>query len=95
MIETQEREKRLRQEAVLRLKQLNEIAEEITPELELDRILPKVLQIAEEMVGAGGGVIALFDRERNLIGYPYLHNLPSELTDVTVSAIRADLTTTG
>jgi signal transduction histidine kinase len=84
MIETQEREKRLRQEAVLRLKQLNEIAEEITSELELDRILPKVLQIAEEMVGAEGGVIALFDQERNLIGYPYLHNLPSELTDVTV-----------
>ena len=98
MIETQEREKRLRQEAVLRLKQLNEIAEEITSELELDRILPKVLQIAEEMVGAEGGVIALFDQERNLIGYPYLHNLPSELTDVTVpieQGIAGEVMTTG
>ena len=84
MIETQEREKQLRQEAVLRLKQLNEIAEEITSELELDRILPKVLRIAEEMVGADGGVIALFDQEKNLVGYPYIHNLPQELSDVTV-----------
>ena len=85
MIETQEREKRLRQEAVLRLKQLNEIAEEITSELELARILPTVLQIAEEMVGADGGAIALFDRETQLMGYPYLHNLPRELTGLTVS----------
>jgi len=64
---------------------LNEVAEEITSELELGRILPKVLEIAEEMVGADGGVIALLDQERNLIGYPYLHNLPRELADVTVS----------
>ena len=64
---------------------LNEVAEEITSELELHRILPKVLEIAEEMVGADGGVIALLDQERNLIGYPYLHNLPRELADVTVS----------
>jgi signal transduction histidine kinase len=69
----------------LRIEQrLNEVAEEITSELELDRILPKVLQIAEELVGADGGAIALFDRERGLIGYPYLRNLPQELTDLTV-----------
>jgi signal transduction histidine kinase len=98
MIETQEREKQLRQEAVLRLQQLNKIAEEITSELELDRILPKVLQIAEEMVGAGGGVIALFDREKNLVGYPYLHNLPPKLTGVTVPVergIAGEVMTTG
>jgi two-component system sensor histidine kinase DegS len=98
MIETQEREKQLRQEAVLRLKQLNEIAEQITSELELDRILPKVLQIAEEMASADGGVIALFDRERNLVGYPYLHNLPQELTDVTVpieEGLAGEVMTTG
>ena len=50
----------------------------------MDRVLPKVLQIAEELVGADGGVIALFDRETELIGYPYLHNLPQELANVTV-----------
>jgi two-component system sensor histidine kinase DegS len=98
MIETQEREKQLRQEAVLRLKQLNEIAEEITSELELSRILPKVLQIAEEMVGADGGVIALFDQEKNLVGYPYIHNLPQELAEVAVpveTGLAGEVMTTG
>ncbi|NIN65708.1 MAG: GAF domain-containing protein, partial [Anaerolineae bacterium] len=70
----------------LRIEQrLNEVAEKITSELELDRILPKVLQIAEELVGAEGGFIALLDRENHLISYPYLHNLPQELAEVTVS----------
>jgi two-component system sensor histidine kinase DegS len=69
----------------LRIEQrLNEVAEKLTSELELDKILPKVLQIAEELTGTEGGVIALLDRESNLIGYPYLHNLPLELADVTV-----------
>lgn len=85
MIETQEREKQLRQEAVSRLTTINAVTEEITSELELDRVLPKVLQISEELVGADGGVIALFDQEKNLVGYPYLHNLPQELVDVTAS----------
>ena len=98
MIETQEREKQLRQEAVSRLRKLNQVAEEITSELELDKILPKVLRIAEEMVGADGGSIALFDRESNLIGYPYLHNLPQELANVTVpveKGISGEVVTTG
>jgi two-component system sensor histidine kinase DegS len=69
----------------LRIEQrLNEVAEKLTSELELGRILPKVIQIAEELIGADGGVIALLDRESNLIGYPYLHNLPPGLADVTV-----------
>jgi two-component system sensor histidine kinase DegS len=70
----------------LRIEQrLNEVAERITSELELDRILPKVLQIAVELIGVDGGVIAMFDRETNLIRYPYLHNLPGQLAQVTVS----------
>lgn len=63
---------------------LNQVAEEITSELELDKILPKVLQIAQELIGADAGVIALLDREKNLISYPYLRNLPQELSKVTV-----------
>ncbi len=70
----------------LRIEQrLNEVAEKITSELELDRILPKVLQIAGELIGADGGVIGLFDQEQDVIRYPYLHNLPQELVSVTVS----------
>jgi two-component system sensor histidine kinase DegS len=69
----------------LRIEQrLNEVAERITSELELDRILPKVLQIAKELVGVDGGFIALLDRRRGFISYPYLDNLPSELANVTV-----------
>jgi two-component system sensor histidine kinase DegS len=69
----------------LRVQQrLNEVAEEITSELELDRILPKVLQIAEDLIDADGGVIALFDQQSDLIRYPYIHNLPGELKGVAV-----------
>jgi two-component system sensor histidine kinase DegS len=69
----------------LRIEQrLNEVAEKLSSELELDKILPKVLHIAEELMGADGGVIALLDRDNNLIRYPYLHNLSHELADVTV-----------
>jgi signal transduction histidine kinase len=63
---------------------VREVVEEITSELELSKILPRVIQIAEELVGADGGVIALWDDERNLISYPYVHNLPWMLADVTV-----------
>lgn len=77
---------------------LNEVAEEITSELELDRILPKVLQIAEELIGADGGIIALLDPKSSLIGYPYLHNLPPALADVTVpkgGGLAGEVMTTG
>ncbi len=62
-----------------------EVVEEITTELELDKVLPKVMRIAEELVGADGGVVALWDEKRDVIIYPYLHNLPRELAEVTVS----------
>ena len=68
-----------------REKRLNEVAQKITSELELDKVLPTIVQIAEELVGAGGGVIALLDVERDVITYPYLHNIPLELAEVTVS----------
>jgi signal transduction histidine kinase len=64
---------------------LNEVAEKITSELELSRILPKVLQIAEELIEADCGFIALFDPATKCLSYPYLHNLPQDLTNVTVS----------
>jgi two-component system sensor histidine kinase DegS len=83
----------------LRIEQrLNEVAEKLTSELELNKILPKVLQIAEEVIGADGGVIALLDRESNLISYPYLHNLPLKLADVTVpkgKGLAGEVITTG
>jgi signal transduction histidine kinase len=64
---------------------LNEVAEKITSELELRRVLPKVLQLAEELIDADCGFIALYDPTTSSLSYPYLHNLPQTLTDVIVS----------
>lgn len=61
------------------------VTEEVTSELELDRVLPKVMEIAVDLAGADGGVIALLDEEQNVIRYPYVHRLSPELVDVTVS----------
>jgi len=65
-------------------RRLNEVAEKITSELELTKVLPTVLEIAEELVGAEGGAIALLDEEKEVITYPYLHNVPEALSHVTV-----------
>jgi signal transduction histidine kinase len=62
-----------------------EVVNEITSELELDKVLPKVIAISEQLVGADSGLIALWDEERNVVTYPYLHNLPYRLAEVTVS----------
>jgi two-component system sensor histidine kinase DegS len=67
-----------------RERRLGEIAERITSEIELDKVLPKVVQIAEKLVDADAGVIGLLDEAKGVIRYPYLHNLPQELMQVTV-----------
>jgi signal transduction histidine kinase len=75
-----------------------EVVDEITSELELEKVLPKVIAISERLVGADSGVIALWDEERNVVTYPYLHNLPSRLAQVTTSkalGLSAEVMTTG
>lgn len=75
-----------------------DVVEEVTSELELERVLPKVMEIAVRLVDADGGVVALLDEERNLITYPYLHHLPPELADLTVSkgeGLSGEVMTTG
>ena len=62
-----------------------EMVKEVASELELDKLLPKMMQIAVRLARAEGGAVALWDEERNVITYPYLHNLPRSLADVTVS----------
>lgn len=62
-----------------------EVVEEITSELELERVLPKVIAIAERLAGADSGVIALWDKEKGSVTYPYIHNLHPKLTQVIVS----------
>lgn len=92
---------RLYQERIRQLqveRSVCQVAEEVTSELELDRVLPKVMQIAVSLAGADGGIIALLDEERRVITYPYLHSLPPELADVTVSkgeGLSGEVMTTG
>jgi signal transduction histidine kinase len=77
---------------------LAQVAEEVSSELELDRVLPKVMKIAVDVLGTDGGVMALLDRERNIITYPYLHKLPPSLADVTVTkgeGLSGEVMTTG
>jgi signal transduction histidine kinase len=62
-----------------------QVSTEVSSELELERVLPKIMHIAVEVAGADGGIIALLDEERNVITYPYVENLPPDLAEVTVS----------
>lgn len=81
-----------------RERRLGEVAKEISSELELDRVLSKVVLIAEELVGADAGGIALLDEETRAITYPYLHNLPRGLSEVTLSpgeGLAGQVTTSG
>jgi signal transduction histidine kinase len=79
---------RLYQERIRQLqveRSILQVTEEVTSELELDKVLPKVMQIAVDLAEADGGVIALLDEERRAITYPYLHHLPRDLANVTSS----------
>jgi signal transduction histidine kinase len=79
---------RLYQERIRQLRiesSMLQVSTEVTSELELNRVLPKIMHIAVEVTGADGGIIALLDDERNVITYPYVENLPPGLADVTVS----------
>jgi two-component system sensor histidine kinase DegS len=68
-----------------RERRLGEVAEGITSEIELGKVLSKVVQISEKLVDADAGVIALLDEATGVISYPYLHHLPAELMKVTVA----------
>jgi two-component system sensor histidine kinase DegS len=67
-----------------RERRLNEVAEGITSELELGKVLSKVVEIAEELVDADAGVIGLLDDARGVIRYPYRHNLPDEMIQTRI-----------
>ena len=75
-----------------------QVAEEVTTELELERVLPKIMEIAVNVTGTEGGITALLDEERDVITYPYLHHLPPDLADITVAkgeGISGEVMTTG
>jgi signal transduction histidine kinase len=77
---------------------LGQVAKEVTSELELDRVLPKIMEIAVEIVGTDGGIVALFDEARNMVTFPYLHHLPAELARISVTmseGVSAQVMSTG
>jgi signal transduction histidine kinase len=83
VIEVQARQGELHQKTAMRLSALNTVSREITSVLDLDAILDTVLDIAQTLVGADGGGIALVDAQGTSLRYPYLHNLPQELALVS------------
>jgi signal transduction histidine kinase len=62
MIETQEREKRLRQKAVSRLRAINAVAAIVTGSLELEQILNSALDKVLEVTNLEAGLIFFLDR---------------------------------
>ncbi len=65
-------------------RRLHEVAQEITSEIELPKVLPKILTIAEALAGADGGSIALLDEKRDELRYRYAHGVPEALTEMAV-----------
>jgi len=63
MIETQNKEKRLRQKAVEELATVNAIAVTVSQSLDLDEILDKALSRVLEVTGLDAGLIFLFDKQ--------------------------------
>ena len=63
MIETQEREKRLRQKAVSRLRAINAITTIVTESLELEQILNGALDKVLEVTGLEAGLIFFLDKQ--------------------------------
>jgi len=64
-------------------RELNQVAVSITSGLELGHVLQEVTHHASEVVNADSAMIALLDEEEGVITYPYAHNLPQHLRQVT------------
>jgi PAS domain S-box-containing protein len=57
----------------------NQVLEAIAQSTELAEVLEHVLRLAADVVGANAGAIALVEEGGELITYPYLFGLPSDL----------------
>lgn len=65
-------------------RELNKVAISITSGLDLDKILDQVVIQAAGIVKADSAAIALLDEERDLITFPYTHNLPTGISQLTL-----------
>jgi signal transduction histidine kinase len=81
MIATQEREKRLRQDAVSRLRTINHIFTHVTRSLELEQILNSALDSILEVTGVEIGFVYLVDRGAEDLVLTVERGVPAELAD--------------
>lgn len=67
-------------EALEHEQHLGEITRAISSELDLPIILQHVVRLAVELAEADAGSMAILDDETQSLSYPYLYNLPQELS---------------
>lgn len=68
-------------QALEREQHLGEITRAISSELDLPVILQNVVRMAVELAGAEAGSMAILDDAEQQLTYPYLFNLPEELSE--------------
>ncbi|NUM46296.1 MAG: GAF domain-containing protein, partial [Anaerolineales bacterium] len=66
-------------EALLREQRLNKVARTLSSTLDISTILPFIVQMAVELVGADAGMMGLLTSNQQTLTYPYLLNLPDHL----------------
>ncbi len=62
-------------------RRLARIARAISADLDLNALLPRIVQLAAELVGADAGAMALLTPDGETLAYAYLFNLPDELAN--------------
>ncbi len=62
---------------------LREVAAEITSKLEIEELLPKIVDSAVSISGSDAGIIGLYDPAGDKYTFSYVKNLPKSLTKVT------------
>lgn len=67
------------------LKGMNEILQDITSTLHLDKVLEKIAMYAANLTRADASSIAMYDSENDLIRYPYHYKMPEHLKKIIAS----------
>lgn len=66
-------------EALQREQRLGEVAYVISSDLELQAIMPNIVRLAVELVGAQAGSLALLTPDGETVTFPYTYHIPAEL----------------
>ncbi|MCI0396531.1 MAG: GAF domain-containing protein [Chloroflexi bacterium] len=68
-------------ETLVREQRLNEVARAISGALDLPTILPAIVRLAVELVGADAGALSLIEPDGETTSHPYIFNLPEALKE--------------